>query len=63
MVALIIRCPQCPDLEQGTSVPRDRLKEMLETGKEITVMGSECGHVWQLSDQEKQRIRKMLELS
>jgi hypothetical protein len=33
---------------------------MLEIGEDITVMGSKCGHVWSLSAQEKQAIRKML---
>ena len=60
MVALVTRCPQCPELKQGTSVPRERLKQMLETGEEITVMGSQCGHVWPISDQEKDSIRKAL---
>jgi uncharacterized Zn finger protein len=60
MVALVIHCPQCPDLQQGTGVSRERLKHMIETGEEITVMGSQCGHVWPISDQEKQNIRKAL---
>lgn len=60
MVALVIRCPQCPDIRQGTGVSRERLKQMIETGEEITVMGSQCGHTWPLSDQEKQNIRKAL---
>jgi hypothetical protein len=33
---------------------------MLETGEDIIVMGSKCGHVWSPSAQEKQAIRKML---
>jgi len=60
MVALVIRCPQCPGLDQGTSVPRERLKEMLATGEDITVIGSKCGHTWPLSEQEKGSIHKAL---
>ena len=60
MVALILRCPQCPEVQQATSVPSERLKQMLETGEEITVMGSRCGHTWALSDQERESIRKAM---
>jgi hypothetical protein len=60
MVAFVIRCPQCPEIFQGTSVPRESLEQMLETDEEITVMGSQCGHVWPISDQEKQNICKAL---
>jgi len=31
---------------------------MIETGEEITVMGTVCGHVWPLSAQEVESIRK-----
>jgi hypothetical protein len=41
-------------------VPFESLKRMLETGEEITVVGSKCGHLWPLSDKEKQSIRKVL---
>jgi hypothetical protein len=57
MPALVIRCPQCPNIEQGTSVPIDRLKRMLESGEDITVMGSQCGHTWKLSDLETKSLR------
>ena len=33
---------------------------MLETGEEITVIGSQCGHAWVLSDQEKQNLREAI---
>lgn len=57
MPALIIRCPQCPAITQGTSVPIDRLKKMLDSGEDITVMGSVCGHTWKLSKEEIKNIR------
>lgn len=60
MPALTLRCPQCPDIQQGTSVPLDRLKRMLESGEEVTVMDSQCGHIWSLSEGEIQGIRKAL---
>lgn len=60
MTNLILHCPQCPDIQQGTSVPREDLKRMIETGEEITVMGTVCGHVWPLSAQEVESIRKAL---
>ena len=60
MVSLVSRCPQCPELKQGTSIRRDRLEQMLETGEEITVIGSQCGHAWALSDQEKQNLREAI---
>jgi hypothetical protein len=31
---------------------------MIETGEEITVMGTVCGHIWPLSVQEVESIRK-----
>jgi hypothetical protein len=60
MVSLVSRCPQCPELKQGTSIRRERLEQMLETGEEITVLGSQCGHAWALSDQEKQTLREAI---
>jgi hypothetical protein len=57
MVSLVSRCPQCPELKQGTSIRRERLEQMIENGEEITVMGNQCGHAWALSDQEKQNLR------
>jgi len=58
MPALIIYCPQCPDTgAQGTTVPLDKLKRLLESGEKITVMGSKCGHVWALSDEEVRSLR------
>lgn len=54
---LVIRCPQCPDVQQGTSVPIERLKQMLESGEDISVIGSACGHVWKLSAVEVQNLR------
>jgi hypothetical protein len=57
MPALIIRCPQCPDIQQGTSVPREKLQQMLDSGEDITVMGSQCGHTWKLSNAEVKSIR------
>jgi hypothetical protein len=33
---------------------------MIETGEEITVMGTVCGHIWPLSAQEVENIRKAL---
>lgn len=57
MPSLINRCPQCPDVKQGTSVPLDKLKQLLESGTEITVMGSMCGHVWALSEEEVKSLR------
>src|ERR1700693_2722923 len=60
MVSLVPRCPQCPELKQGTSIRRDRLEQMLETGEEITVIGSQCGHAWALSDKENQNLREAI---
>ena len=57
---LIIRCPQCPNIQQGTSVPIDRLKELLNSGEPVTVIGLQCGHTWALSDAEVESIRKLL---
>ena len=61
MPALIIRCPECPDIQQGTSVPMDKLRKMLESGEDITVMGSLCGHTWKLSEAEIRNLRKAME--
>jgi hypothetical protein len=33
-------------------VRSERLKELLDSGEPFTVMGSQCGHVWPLSDAE-----------
>jgi len=60
MVSLVSRCPQCPELKQGTSIRRERLEQMLETGEEITMIGSKCGHAWALSEQEKQTLREAI---
>ena len=60
MTNLVIRCPECPNILQGTSVPREKLKQMLESGEEITVMGSVCGHVWKLSEEESENLRKAI---
>jgi hypothetical protein len=38
-------------------VPIDRLKKMLDSGEDITVMGSVCGHTWKLSKEEIKNIR------
>jgi hypothetical protein len=61
MVNLIVRCPQCPDLRQATSVPRERLKQMIEADDKITAFGSICGHRWAFTDEEKQSIREALD--
>jgi hypothetical protein len=60
MPALIIRCPQCPGIEQGTSVPIEKLKQLLESREGVTVMGSVCGHTWKLSDDELKSLRKAI---
>jgi hypothetical protein len=60
MTNLLVRCPQCPDLVQGTSVPRERLQQMLESGEEITTIGSICGHVFPLSAEQIESIRKAM---
>ena len=60
MTNLILHRPECPDIQQGTSVPHEDLKREIETGEEITVMGTVCGHVWPLSAQEIESIRKAL---
>jgi len=41
-------------------VPRDKLIRMLESGEEITVMGSVCGHVWKLSQEESGNLREAI---
>jgi hypothetical protein len=56
MPALVIMCPQCPGIPQGTSVPIERLKELLDSGEPITVIGSQCGHTWKLSDLEMKNL-------
>ena len=61
MPALVIRCPQCPNVLQGTTVSVDRLKEMLKSGEDITVIGSVCGHTWKLSEVEVQNVRAAIE--
>jgi hypothetical protein len=58
MPALILYCPQCPGIQQGTSVPLEKLKQLLDSDEKITVMGSVCGHVWALSDEEVKSTRK-----
>lgn len=60
MTTLVIHCPECPNIQQGTSVPRDKLRQMLESSEEITVMGSICGHVWKLSQEELKKLRMRL---
>jgi hypothetical protein len=57
VTALGIRCPLSPDIVQGTTLPIDRLKQMLESGEDITVIGSICGHTWKLSDLELKNLR------
>lgn len=57
MPALIVRCPECPHIQQGTSVPIEQLRQMLNSGEDITVMGSICGHTWKLSDAEIKSLR------
>jgi hypothetical protein len=56
--ALIVRCPRCPDIHQGTSVPLQRLQEMLKSGENISVTGGVCGHTWDLSSEELKNLRK-----
>ena len=57
MPALIIRCPHCPDYKQSTSVPMEKLKQLLASGEAITVMCNKCGHVFPLTDEEVKNTR------
>ena len=58
MTNLALHCPQCPHVQQETSVARERLKQMIDNGEEVTVLGPVCGHVWPLSKEEVESIRK-----
>jgi hypothetical protein len=57
---VLYRCPQCPDILQGTGISNEKWKELLDSGLPITVKGLQCGHVWKLSDIETESIRKQL---
>lgn len=39
----------------------DRLKKMLDSGEDITVMGSQCVHTWKLSEAEVKSLRSAME--
>jgi hypothetical protein len=56
MPDLILHCPQCPDIRQGTRVTLAKLKEMLHSG-EVSVIGGVCGHSWNLSAEELKGLR------
>lgn len=38
----------------------DRLKKMLDSGEDITAMGSQCGHTWKLSEAEVKSLRSAM---
>jgi hypothetical protein len=57
MPALIIRCPRCPDYKQSTSVPLDKLKQLLEAREKITVMCNKCRYVFPLTDEEMKNLQ------
>jgi hypothetical protein len=39
-------------------VPLEKLKQLLGSGEKVTVMGSMCGHVWALTDEEVKSLRE-----
>jgi hypothetical protein len=61
-LAFLVRCPQCPTIKQGISTPIARLKQMLEAGEEITVLGLICNHVFKLSAAELEELRNIIAL-
>jgi hypothetical protein len=61
-LSFLFRRPQCPTIKQGISAPIEHLKQMLESGEEITVIGVQCKHVFKLSDQEVEELRKAVAL-
>jgi hypothetical protein len=59
MANLIIYCPRCNDgRPQGTSVPLEKLKHLLDSGEPITVMCDKCRHVWPLKEDEVKSLRE-----
>lgn len=55
---MMVRCSKCSNLPQGPSMPLGLLLRMLENHEGISVMGSQCGHVWPLSEVETVNLRR-----
>jgi hypothetical protein len=56
-VELYYRCPRCPDIQQGVTLSDEKLKVLLDSGKQFTVMGLQCGHVWALPEEDIASLR------
>jgi hypothetical protein len=58
---MLIRCPEseCAQREPQTNqLSRAQVQRMLDAGEDITVFGLFCGHSWDLTDLEKENLRK-----
>jgi hypothetical protein len=47
-------------VQQTAHFNRAELKEQLDTGKDVRVFGTVCGHDWPLSPMERENTRKAL---
>ena len=60
---VLVNCPkpECAKrVTQTVHFNRTELREQLEAGKDVRVLGPICGHDWLLSPQEKENTRKAL---
>ena len=61
---MLIQCPEpeCAQrAKQTNQFSRAQVLRMLDAGEEITVWGPFCNHSWNLTDLEKENLRKHLE--
>lgn len=61
---MIVRCPK-PECAfrgvQGATVSRAKARESLQKGEAVMVIGGACGHMWSLSAEETEDLRKLLD--
>ena len=60
---VLVNCPKPECTTRATQTVhfnRTELREQLEAGKDVRVLGPICGHEWLLSPQEKENTRKAL---
>ena len=59
VVTFMSHCPECKQVRPD-SLKRKGLLEKLASDQDIEVLNGVCGHVWNLSKQEKEEIHRRL---
>jgi hypothetical protein len=57
MPTIVINCPKCLVVNQSVTVPDASLKNNLQSGQDIMVTGSVCGHTWKLAGKDLENLR------